>query len=121
MKYGEKAIRDGKLELWDNPFPDKKYEVKIMFPEFTCLCPQSGYPDFATIHITYVPEKHIVELRSLKLYLNSYRNEYMTHEEATNKIYHDLKKMLVPLSITVEGEFNIRGGILTTVTVSSEK
>ena len=121
MKYGEKAIREAKLELWKNPSPEKDYVIEITFPEFTCLCPRSGYPDFATIKIKYIPDKHIIELRSLKLYLNSYRDKYMTHEEATNRIYDDLKKALAPRYIEVIGDFNIRGGIKTTIRISSEK
>ncbi len=120
MKYGEKAIKEAKLEVWENPSPDKNYWVEISFPEFTCLCPRSGYPDFAEIKIRYIPDKYIVELRSLKHYLNSYRDKYMTHEEATNKIYNDLKKLLNPRYLEVIGNFNIRGGIKTVVKVSSE-
>ena len=120
MKYGEKAIKEAKLEVWENPSPDKNYLVEISFPEFTCLCPRSGYPDFAEIKIRYIPDKYIVELRSLKHYLNSYRDKYMTHEEATNKIYDDLKKLLNPRYLEVIGDFNIRGGIKTVVKVSSE-
>ncbi len=119
MKYGEKAIKEAKLEAWKNPSPDKNYEIELSFPEFTCLCPRSGYPDFATIRIKYIPDKYIVELRSLKLYLNSYRDKYMTHEEATNRIYNDLKKLLSPRFIEVIGDFNVRGGIKTVVKVSS--
>jgi len=119
MKYGEKAIKEGKLEAWKNPSPDENYEIELSFPEFTCLCPRSGYPDFATIRIKYIPDEYIVELRSLKLYLNSYRDKYMTHEEATNKIYSDLKKLLSPRFIEVIGDFNVRGGIKTVVKVSS--
>lgn len=69
MKYGEKAIKKARLETWDNPEPEREYEINISFPEFTCLCPRSGYPDFATIRIVYVPNKKIVELKSLKLCL----------------------------------------------------
>ncbi len=121
MKYGEKAIKEAKLEVWENPAKEKNYVVEITFPEFTCLCPRSGYPDFATIKIRYIPNEYIVELRSLKHYLNSYRDKYMTHEEATNKIYDDLKKILSPRFLEVTGDFNIRGGIKTTVKVSSEE
>lgn len=120
MKYGEEAIKKNILEIWENPSPEKDYWVEISFSEFTCLCPRSGYPDFATIKIRYVPDKHIVELRSLKLYLNSYRDKYMTHEEATNRIYNDLKEILSPRHIEVSGDFNIRGGIKTVVKVSSD-
>lgn len=120
MKYGEEAIKKSVLEVWENPSPEKDYWVEISFPEFTCLCPRSGYPDFATINIRYVPDKYIVELKSLKLYLNSYRDKYMTHEEATNRIYNDLKEILSPRHIEVSGDFNIRGGIKTVVKVSSD-
>jgi len=121
MKYGEKAIKEAKLEAWENPSPEKDYEIELIFSEFTSLCPRSGYPDFATIRIRYIPDRYIVELKSLKLYLNSYRDKYITHEEATNKIYEDLKKLLKPHFIEVIGEFNVRGGIKTIVRVSSEK
>ena len=121
MKYGEKAIKEAKLETWENPSPEKDYEIELIFPEFTSLCPRSGYPDFATIRIKYVPDKYIVELKSLKLYLNSYRDKYITHEEAANKIYNDLNRLLHPRYLEVIGEFNVRGGIKTIVRVSSEK
>ncbi|HEC88199.1 MAG TPA: NADPH-dependent 7-cyano-7-deazaguanine reductase QueF [Thermoplasmata archaeon] len=120
MKYGEEAIKKNVLEVWENPSPEKDYWVEISFSEFTCLCPRSGYPDFATIKIRYVPDKYIIELKSLKLYLNSYRDKYMTHEEATNRIYNDLKEILSPRHIEVYGDFNTRGGIKTTVKVSSD-
>ncbi|HHH84139.1 MAG TPA: NADPH-dependent 7-cyano-7-deazaguanine reductase QueF [Thermoplasmatales archaeon] len=119
-KYGEKAIEEAKLETWENPSQENDYIVNIEFPEFTCLCPQSGYPDFAVIRIKYMPDKYIVELKSLKLYLNSYRNRHITHEEATNRIYNDLEALLNPKFIEVTGEFNIRGGIKTTVRMSSD-
>ena len=119
-KYGEKAIEEAKLEMWENPSQENDYIVNIEFPEFTCLCPQSGYPDFAVIRIKYMPDKYIVELKSLKLYLNSYRNRHITHEEATNRIYNDLEALLNPKFIEVTGEFNIRGGIKTTVRMSSD-
>jgi len=121
MKYGEKAIKEAKLEVWENPAKEKNYFVEISFSEFTCLCPRSGYPDFATIKIRYIPDEYIIELRSLKHYLNSYRDKYMTHEEATNRIYDDLKKILSPRFLEVVGDFNIRGGIKTTVRVAMEE
>lgn len=120
MKYGEKVIKDAKLEVWENPSSKKDYIIEITFPEFTCLCPRSGYPDFATIRIKYIPDKYIIELKSLKLYLNSFRNKYISHEEATNKIYEDLKRVLSPRYLEVIGDFNIRGGIKTTVKVTSD-
>ena len=78
MKYGEKAIRKAVLEVWNNPNPERDYEINISFPEFACLCPRSGYPDFAIIKINYVPDRKIVELKSLKLYLNSFRDFHIS-------------------------------------------
>ena len=120
MRYGEKSIKEAVLEGWDNPYPDRDYEINITFPEFTCLCPRSGYPDFATIRIRYIPDKKIVELKSLKLYLNSFRAEYISHEEATNRIYDDLKTLLSPRFLEVVGDFNPRGNVKTIIKVSSE-
>lgn len=119
MRYGEEAIKRVKIETWENPEPDRDYEINISFPEFTCLCPRSGYPDFATIRIIYVPDKKIVELKSLKLYLNSYRDKYISHEEVTNRIYSDLIKKLKPRFLEVIGDFNPRGNVKTVIRVSS--
>lgn len=119
MKYGEKTIKKATLETWDNPHRERDYEINISFPEFTCLCPRSGYPDFATIKINYIPDKKIVELRSLKLYLNSFRNTYISHEDVTNIIYSELKKKLRPRFLEVTGDFNPRGNVKTIVRVSS--
>lgn len=121
MKYGEKSIKKAVLETWDNPCPERDYEVIIEFPEFTCLCPRSGYPDFATIKIQYIPDKKIVELKSLKLYLNSFRPIYMSHEEATNKIYRELEKKLKPRFLKVVGDFNPRGNVKTVIRVCPEE
>ena len=120
MRYGERVIKKAKLEIWDNPYPERDYEINISFPEFTCLCPRSGYPDFATINISYVPDKKIVELRSLKLYLNSFRDVYISHEEAANKIYSEVKKKLKPRFLEVIGDFNPRGNVKTVIKVCSE-
>ena len=94
MKYGEKTISKAKLKRWKNPNPERDYTVEIQFSEFTCLCPRSGYPDFATIKINYMPDKYIVELKSLKIYPNKFRNEHISHESSTNQIFNDLKKLL---------------------------
>ena len=118
MKYGEKAIKEATLEPWDNPYPDRDYTIEISYPEFTCICPRSGYPDFATIRITYVPDKKIVELRSLKLYLNSFRDRAISHEAATNTIFDALKETLNPRRLEVVGDFNVRGNVKTIVKVS---
>lgn len=120
MRYGKRAVRNAKLEIWDNPHVGRDYEVDISFPEFTCLCPRSGYPDFATIRIRYVPDRKIVELRSLKLYLNSFREVAVSHEDVTNRIYSELQRKLKPKFIEVTGDFNPRGNVKTVVRVSSQ-
>ncbi len=120
-KYGEKAIEEAELEAWENPYPDRDYLIEITFPEFTCLCPRSGYPDFATIHIKYVPDKYIVELRSLKLWLNKFRNRYISHEAATNEIFDALWNLLKPRKLAVIGDWNPRGNVKTVVKVEMEK
>jgi 7-cyano-7-deazaguanine reductase len=120
MKYGEKAIRRSSLEVWENPHPERDYEINISFPEFTCLCPRSGYPDFATIKIDYIPDKKIVELKSLKLYLNSFRDVHISHEAAANKIYSEIWKKLKPRFLQVVGDFNPRGNVKTIIRVRSD-
>ena len=105
------------LEIVPNPHPDRDYEVTMTVPEFTCLCPRTGQPDFATIRIRYVPDQHLVELKSLKLYLWSFRDEGTFHEAVTNRIADDLIAALVPRRMTVEGDFYVRGGIKTVVRV----
>lgn len=120
MKYGEKEIKEARLTPWDNPFPERNYRIEISFPEFSCLCPRSGYPDYATIRIEYIPDKNIVELRSFKLYLNSYRDRHISHEESTNLIYQDLFELLKPRALNVYGEFHPRGNVKTVIKVSSE-
>jgi 7-cyano-7-deazaguanine reductase len=117
LKYGEKAIKEAKLEAWPNPNPERDYTVDITYPEFTCVCPRSGYPDFALIRICYVPDKFIVELKSLKLYLNSFRSKSISHEAATNIIFRDMQKALNPRRLEVTGDFNVRGNVKTIVRV----
>jgi 7-cyano-7-deazaguanine reductase len=119
QKYGTKNIENAALEPWENPFPDRDYTIDIDFPEFTCLCPRSGYPDFAIIKISYIPDKTIVELKSLKLYLNSFRDKEISHEQSTNVIFDSLKKLLNPRSLKVTGDFNPRGNVKTIITVST--
>lgn len=119
MKYGEKAVKSAALELWDNPSPERDYEINIEFPEFTCLCPRSGYPDFAVIRIRYVPGKKIVELKALKLWLNSFRNEYVSHEKVANIIYDELDGALAPRYLEVLGDFNPRGNVKTVIRVAT--
>ena len=104
------------LETIANPAPERPYEIYLECPEFTCLCPRTGQPDFATLRITYLPEKLIVELKSLKLYLWSFRDEGHYHEEVTNRILDDLVTWLAPRSLKIVAEFNVRGGIRTVIT-----
>jgi 7-cyano-7-deazaguanine reductase len=119
MKYGEKAISRAKLKKWDNPNTDRDYTIEIVFSEFTCICPRSGYPDFASIKINYIPDKYIVELKSLKLYFNKYRGQHISHESATNQIFNDLKKLLKPRELEVIGDFNPRGNVKTLIRIKS--
>lgn len=119
-KYGTRKISKAKLLNWPNPCPDRDYVIDISFSEFTCLCPRSGYPDFATIKISYVPDRHIVELKSLKLYLNSFRDRSISHEASTNEIFDDLKKALRPRRLEVTGDFNPRGNVKTVIRTSTE-
>ena len=109
------------LETFPNRHPGRDYTIVHTCPEFTALCPKTGQPDFATIRITYVPDKRCVELKSLKLYLWSYRDEGAFHEAVTNRICDDLVAAVAPRSITVSGRFQVRGGIATTVTVTHAK
>ena len=118
MKYGAKAIKHATLEIWDNPSADRDYTIEISYPEFTCLCPRSGYPDFATITITYVPNKKIVELKALKLWLNGFRDQSISHEAVTNLIFDVLKKSLKPRALEVTGDFNVRGNVKTVIRVA---
>ena len=106
------------LQTFPNPAPARDYEIAFDCPEFTCLCPMTGQPDFAHFSIRYTPEQTCVELKSLKLYLWSFRNEGAFHEAVTNRICDDLVKALNPRRLTVEGDFFIRGGIATKVTAS---
>jgi len=109
------------LETFDNPNPERDYEISFECPEFTCLCPRTGQPDFATIRIRYVPDRLCVELKSLKLYLWSFRDEGHFHEAVTNRILDDLVKTTRPRRMTVVGDFYVRGGIHTVVTAAYEK
>ena len=103
------------LETFKNEFPNRDYTIVHKAPEFTSLCPKTGQPDFATITIEYVPDKLCVELKSLKLYLNSYRNEGLFYESATNKILDDLVAVCKPRHMLITAEFNVRGGISSVI------
>lgn len=115
--YGEVAIAEARLEPLPNPAPDRDYLIELSSPEFTCLCPRSGYPDFATVYLRYVPDQLIVELRSFKLYLNRYRDEHAFHEAVINKILDDFVAAAQPRWIQVVGDFQVRGNIKTIITV----
>ena len=104
------------LETFPNPKPDRDYTIRFECPEFTCVCPMTGQPDFATIHVEYIPDRLCIELKSFKLYLWSYRAEGAFHEAVTNRILDDLVGAIQPRYAKVSGDFNVRGGIHTTVT-----
>jgi len=104
------------LETFDNPTPGRDYTIEIVCPEFTSLCPKTGQPDFGTLTFTYVPEARCVELKSLKLYLQQFRNEGIFYEDATNRILDDLVTAAQPRKMKLVAAFTSRGGITTTVT-----
>lgn len=115
MSVGQPANQASTLETFPNPRPARDYEIRFECPEFTCLCPKTGQPDFATIRIRYVPDATCVELKSLKLYLWSYRDVGAFHEAVANRICDDLVGLLKPRFLELEAEFKVRGGIYTTV------
>lgn len=117
-KYGYRSIKEAKLETWENPHKNRDYTISLDIPEFTCLCPRSGFPDFATFHINYIPDQKIVELKSLKLYINGFRDVPVSHEDATNRILDDLVTLLDPRWIEVKADFNVRGNIKAIITSS---
>ena len=119
--HGTVAIREAKLERFENRTLVRRYTVEFTCPEFTCVCPRSGFPDFATIRIKYVPHKFCVELKSLKLYINRFRDEKIFHEDVTNRILDDLAKLLDPWEIEVVGDFNVRGNLHTVITSKHSK
>lgn len=121
VKYGERAIEEGSLITFPNPRPGRVYDISITLPEFTCKCPFSGYPDFATIYINYSPDEKVVELKAIKLYINSYRERYISHEESINQILDDFVAACDPLSITVKGDFSPRGNVHTVIEVKHTK
>jgi 7-cyano-7-deazaguanine reductase len=121
IKYGERLIDEGKLITFPNPRVGRRYSIQITLPEFTCKCPFSGYPDFATIYVTYVPDQRVVELKAIKLYINSYRDRYISHEESINQILDDLVKACDPLEMTIKGDFTPRGNVHTVIEVTHRK
>lgn len=121
VKYGEREIEDGKLVTFPNPRPGRRYTISISLPEYTCKCPFSGYPDFATIYVSYVPDQKVVELKAIKLYINSYRDRYISHEEGVNQILDDLVAACDPLEMTIKGDYKPRGNVHTVVEVTHKK
>ena len=111
-----KSKQIAEIETFLNPFPGRDYTIDMESPEFTCLCPKTGQPDFATLYISYIPHKKCIELKSLKVYLASYRNEGGFHEKVVNIILDDLVSACRPKNMKIMGDFNVRGGIHTTVT-----
>ena len=117
IMYGERKIESGTLICFPNPNIERDYEISINFPEFTCKCPFSGYPDFATLKIIYQPNKKVIELKSIKLYLNSFRDKRISHEEVANKIIDDLVNASEPKWMQLESDFNPRGNVHTIIRV----
>jgi len=124
MKYGEQEIIEfdiNKAEnYWDNHHP-KNYTIEIKLPEFMCKCPRSGYPDFAMMKLSYAPEAKVIELKALKLYINSFMNRYISHEDSANEIFDTLKKNLQPKWIRIVADFNPRGNVHTVITIDSRE
>jgi len=124
MKYGEKEIADfdvdKELEIWPNK-NQKSYLIKIELPEFCAKCPRSGYPDFATIYLEYIPAELVVELKALKLYINSFLTRYISHEDAANEIYDVLHSKLKPKWMKVVADYKPRGNVHTVIEIDSSK
>ena len=123
-KYGEKIISEfdveKDLEIWENKY-ERDYKIKITLPEFCCLCPRSGYPDFATIYLEYVPAKFVVELKAIKLYINSFMTRNISHEDSINEIYGALQSKLKPKFMKIRGDFNPRGNVHTVIEINSDQ
>ncbi len=121
VMYGERKIEAGKLICFPNPKKTRDYEISIEFPEFTCKCPFSGYPDFATLRLIYQPFKEVIELKTIKLYLNSFRDKKISHEEVANKILDELVEACSPKWMQLEVDFNPRGNVHTVIHVCHGK
>jgi 7-cyano-7-deazaguanine reductase len=123
MKYGEKEVKNFNvkkdLEVWKNR-GKSRYTIKIELPEFSALCPRSGYPDYATFRLEYIPNKFVVELKALKLYINSFRDRYISHEESVDEVYRVLMKKLKPHYLKLVGDFKPRGNVHTIIEVDSK-
>ena len=124
MKYGEKEIQEFNINNEENFWPNehkKNYTINIDLPEFMCLCPRSGYPDFATIKLSYEPHEKVIELKALKLYINSFMTRHISHENAANEIYDALYTRLKPKSMKLIADFNPRGNVHTVIEIDSNK
>ena len=117
--YGERLIEKSEIICFDNPNQKRIYEISIELPEFTCKCPFSGYPDFAKIYVFYQPNKKVYELKSLKLYINNFRDMRISHEEVVNRIMDDLVKVGAPHWIHLNAKFNPRGNVAMTLDIFS--
>ena len=113
--YGERAIAYAELICFENPNQHRPYEISIELPEFTCLCPFSGYPDFAILRVRYQPDQKVLELKAIKLYINSYRERRISHEQAANQILDDFLKACSPIWMQLEADFNPRGNVHTVI------
>lgn len=124
MRYGEEILSkfdvEKDLEIWANK-NKKNYKIKITLPEFCCLCPRSGYPDFATIHLEYIPDEWVIELKAIKLYINSFMQRNISHEDAINEIYDVLFAKLKPKFMKIVGDFNPRGNVHTLIEINSDE
>ncbi len=124
MKYGEKDIQEFDINAEENFWPnehEKNYTINIELPEFMCLCPRSGYPDFATLKLSYVPNKKVIELKAIKLYINSFMYRHVSHENSSNEIFDALYSKLEPKSMKLIADFNPRGNVHTVIEIDSEK
>jgi 7-cyano-7-deazaguanine reductase len=124
MKYGEKEIREfdvqKDLEIWPNENKND-YLIKVTLPEFMALCPRSGYPDFAEIYIEYTPDEYVVELKALKLYINSFMHRYISHENSANEIYNVINERIKPKYLRLVADFKPRGNVHTVIEIDSSK
>jgi 7-cyano-7-deazaguanine reductase len=124
MKYGEKIVTEFDIEkdfeIWPNNH-ERDYLIKVTLPEFSCLCPRSGYPDYATIYLEYTPDKWVIELKAVKLYINSFRDKYISHENSANEIYEVLYNKIKPKYMKVVADYNPRGNVHTVIEIDSSK
>ena len=124
MKYGEKEIQEFDINAAENFWPNehkKNYMINIELPEFMCLCPRSGYPDFANLKLSYMPNKKVIELKAIKLYINSFMYRHISHENSINEIFDALYSKLEPKSMKLIADFNPRGNVHTVIEIDSEK